>query len=86
MGHCPLWRKYGFADGQEKTAPRRTPFSLQPELRRILGELGNIPLLANAHEQRENIEVIIQTVERLSLRDAITMALKNNPQSLASAE
>ncbi len=38
----------------------------QPELRRLLAELGNLPLLATAHEQRENIEVIIQTVERLS--------------------
>jgi diadenylate cyclase len=38
----------------------------QPELRRLLSELGNLPLFATAHEQRENIEVIIQTVERLS--------------------
>lgn len=38
----------------------------QPELRRILAELGNLPLFATAHEQRENIEVIIQAVERLS--------------------
>ena len=38
----------------------------QPELRRLLAELGNLPLFATAHEQRENIEVIIQTVERLA--------------------
>jgi diadenylate cyclase len=38
----------------------------QPELRRILAELGNLRLFATAHEQRESIEVIIQTVERLS--------------------
>jgi diadenylate cyclase len=38
----------------------------QPELRRLLAELGNLPLFASIHEQRENIEVIIQTVERLS--------------------
>lgn len=38
----------------------------QPELRRMLAELGNLPLLASAREQRENIEVIIQTCERLS--------------------
>ena len=38
----------------------------QPELRRMLAELGNLPLFATTHEQRENIEVIIQTVERLS--------------------
>src|SRR5207245_4785206 len=38
----------------------------QPELRRMLAELGNLPLFASAHEQRQNIEVIIQTVERLA--------------------
>lgn len=38
----------------------------QPELRRMLAELGNLPLFATAHEQRENIEVIVQTVERLA--------------------
>ena len=38
----------------------------QPELRRMLAELGNLPLFATAREQRENIEVIIQTVERLA--------------------
>jgi diadenylate cyclase len=38
----------------------------QPELRRMLAELGNLPLFATVHEQRENIEVIIQTVERLA--------------------
>lgn len=38
----------------------------QPELRRMLAELGNLPLFTSAHEQRENIEVIIQTVERLA--------------------
>jgi diadenylate cyclase len=38
----------------------------QPELRRILGELGNLPLFATTSEQRESIEVIIQTCERLA--------------------
>src|SRR5262245_45505278 len=38
----------------------------QPELRRMLAELGNLPIFTTAHEQRENIEVIIQTVERLT--------------------
>jgi diadenylate cyclase len=38
----------------------------QPELRRILAEVGTHPLFYAASEQRENIEVIIQTVERLS--------------------
>ena len=38
----------------------------QPEFRRILAEVGAHPLFATSHEQRENIEVIIQTVERLA--------------------
>jgi diadenylate cyclase len=38
----------------------------QPELRRILSDLGNLPLFSSVHEQRESIEVIIQTCERLS--------------------
>ncbi len=38
----------------------------QPELRRMLSELGNLPLFYTAREQRENIEVIVQTVERLA--------------------
>jgi diadenylate cyclase len=38
----------------------------QPELRRMLAELGNLPLFASTSEQRESIEVIIQTCERLS--------------------
>jgi diadenylate cyclase len=38
----------------------------QPEIRRMLAQLGNLEMFGNAHEQRENIEVIIQTVERLA--------------------
>jgi diadenylate cyclase len=38
----------------------------QPELRRLLAELGNLPLFASASEQRESIEVVVQTVERLA--------------------
>lgn len=38
----------------------------QPELRRMLAELGNQPLFNTTREQRENIEVIVQTLERLS--------------------
>lgn len=40
----------------------------QPELRRMLSELGNISLFSGtpAREQRENIEVIVQAVERMS--------------------
>lgn len=38
----------------------------QPELRRMLAELGNLPLFNTAREQRENIEVIIQAAERMA--------------------
>jgi diadenylate cyclase len=38
----------------------------QPELRRMLAQVGNLPLFQSFHEQRANIEVIIQTVERLA--------------------
>lgn len=38
----------------------------QPELRRILAELGNLPIWNTAREQRENIEVIVQTAGRLA--------------------
>ncbi|HEY2329227.1 MAG TPA: diadenylate cyclase, partial [Verrucomicrobiae bacterium] len=38
----------------------------QPELRRMLAELGNLPLFASTSEQRESIEIIIQTCERLA--------------------
>jgi diadenylate cyclase len=38
----------------------------QPELRRMLAEVGNLPLFASTREQREAIEVIVQTAERLS--------------------
>lgn len=38
----------------------------QPELRRILGELGNLRTPNAIREQTENIEVIIATVDRLA--------------------
>src|SRR5579872_344319 len=38
----------------------------QPELRRILAELGTHPLLNAYREQRENIEIVIQAAERLA--------------------
>ncbi len=34
----------------------------QPEFRRMLAELGSLPFFYTAQEQRETIEVIIQTV------------------------
>ncbi len=38
----------------------------QPELRRILAEVGNRPLFNTARQERENIEVLIRAMERLS--------------------
>jgi diadenylate cyclase len=51
----------------------------QPEFRRMLAELGNLPWFTTAREQRENIEVIIQTVERLAeVRIGALMALEQS--------
>lgn len=38
----------------------------QPELRRLLAELGNQPYFQDPGEERENIEVVVETVERLA--------------------
>ncbi|MFM8357262.1 MAG: diadenylate cyclase CdaA, partial [Verrucomicrobiota bacterium] len=38
----------------------------QPEIRRMLAEVGNLPVFNSAREQRENIEIIIQAVDRLA--------------------
>src|SRR5258708_30746308 len=38
----------------------------QPELRRMLAELGNLPLFTTAHDQPENIDMMIHTIERLA--------------------
>jgi diadenylate cyclase len=59
----------------------------QPELRRILAQLGNFPLFQTPHEQRENIEVIIQTVERLAdVRIGALIALEQSIQLQESVE
>ena len=56
----------------------------QPELRRLLAELGNQSLLLSAREQREDVEVIIETVERLA--DVRIGALMAMEQSINLAE
>lgn len=38
----------------------------QPEIRRLLARVGDLPLFASAAERRENLEVIVQTAERLA--------------------
>lgn len=59
----------------------------QPELRRMLGELGNLPLFATVHEQRENIEVIVQTVERLAdVRIGALIAIERSIQLAEAVE
>src|SRR5438876_1632146 len=59
----------------------------QPELRRMLAELGNLPLFVTAHEQRENIEVIVQTVERLSdVRIGALIAMEQSINVLEAVE
>ena len=59
----------------------------QPELRRMLAELGNLPLFATAREQRENIEVIIQTVERLAdVRIGALIAIEQSIQLQEAVE
>jgi diadenylate cyclase len=38
----------------------------QPEVRRLLAEVGNQRLFSTAQQERQNIEVIVETAERLS--------------------
>jgi diadenylate cyclase len=59
----------------------------QPELRRMLAELGNLPLFNTAHEERENIEVIIKAVERLSdVRIGVLIAIEQSIQLQEAVE
>jgi len=59
----------------------------QPELRRLLGQLGNLPLFVTAHEQRENIEVVIQTCERLAdVRIGALIAIEQSIQLQEAVE
>jgi diadenylate cyclase len=59
----------------------------QPEIRRMLAQLGNFQLFYTNHEQRENIEVIIQTVERLAdVRIGALIAIEQSIQLQESAE
>lgn len=53
----------------------------QPEIRRLLAQVGNLQVFSNVLEQRENIEVIIQTVERLAeVRIGALMAIEQATQ------
>lgn len=51
----------------------------QPELRRMFAQVGNMQLFSTAHDQRENIEVVIQTAERLAeVRIGALMAIQRS--------
>ncbi|HOB99558.1 MAG TPA: diadenylate cyclase CdaA [Verrucomicrobiota bacterium] len=53
----------------------------QPELRRMLAELGSLSFFASTREQRENIEVIIKTAERLAdVRIGMLLAIEQSIQ------
>jgi diadenylate cyclase len=59
----------------------------QPELRRMLAELGNLPLFASASEQRESIEVVVQTCERLAdIRIGALIAIEQSIQLQEAVE
>ena len=59
----------------------------QPELRRMLAELGTLPFFTTAHEQRENIEIIVQTVERLAdVRIGALLAIEQSIQLQEAVE
>lgn len=59
----------------------------QPELRRMLAELGNLPLFASTSEQRESIEIIIQTCERLAdVRIGALIAIEQSIQLQETVE
>jgi len=59
----------------------------QPEIRRMLAQLGSLQLFYSAHEQRENIEVIVQTVGRLAeVRIGALIAIEQSIQLHEAAE
>lgn len=59
----------------------------QPEIRRLLGELGNLPLFATAHEQRESMEVILDACERLAeVRIGALIAIEQSIQLREAVE
>ena len=59
----------------------------QPELRRILAELGNLPLFSNAQDVRENLEVVVETVDRLApVRIGALIAIEQSIQLTEAVE
>lgn len=59
----------------------------QPEIRQLLAQIGSLQLFYTTHEQRENIEVIVQTVERLAdVRIGALIAIEQSIQLHEAAE
>lgn len=59
----------------------------QPEFRRILAELGNLPLFNSAQDVRENLEVIVETVDRFApVRIGALIALEQSIQLTEAVE
>jgi len=53
----------------------------QPELRRMLAELGTLPVFVSTRQQRENIEDIVQAADRLSpVKIGALIAIERNQQ------
>ncbi|MFM1770674.1 MAG: hypothetical protein RJA22_3203 [Verrucomicrobiota bacterium] len=53
----------------------------QPEIRRMLAQVGNLRIFGSAQETREAIEVIVQTAERLSdVRIGAIIAIEQSQQ------
>lgn len=59
----------------------------QPEIRQLLAQIGTLQLFYSSHEQRENIEVVVQTVERLAdVRIGALIAIEQSIQLHDAAE
>jgi diadenylate cyclase len=59
----------------------------QPEIRRMLAQVGNLQVFNPVQDQRENIEVIIQTVERLAeVKIGALIAIEQSVQVLDLVE
>ena len=59
----------------------------QPEIRRMLAQVGNLQVFNPVQDQRENIEVLIQTVERLAdVKIGALIAIEQSVQLLDLVE
>ncbi len=59
----------------------------QPEIRRMLAQVGSLHVFNPVQDQRENIEVIIQTVERLAeVKIGVLIAIEQNVQLIDLVE